>query len=142
MSEIASDLGGFGTVPAGAYPDVPRQRSGEPYEGKAGAARVAVSAEQELQKLDEYYQRKLAVVRAGDLEAPCAGQYDVFDKPGDYIESSKLKAARDRLARAMCNHCTIREDCLADALASDGKIGIWGGLSEHERSRLASKRRG
>ena len=36
-------------------------------------------------------------------------------------------------AKAVCNVCTVRDECLADALEHGDKFGIWGGTSEHER---------
>jgi WhiB family redox-sensing transcriptional regulator len=39
-------------------------------------------------------------------------------------------------ARAVCRSCPVRPPCLSYALASRQQHGIWGGLTEHERSRL------
>ena len=33
--------------------------------------------------------------------------------------------------------CVVREDCLEFALRNGEKFGIWGGLSERERRRIA-----
>jgi hypothetical protein len=35
-----------------------------------------------------------------------------------------------------CDRCEVREDCLAYALASNERYGIYGGLSESERRRV------
>lgn len=37
--------------------------------------------------------------------------------------------------------CPVREQCLEWALAHEVRYGVWGGLSERERRRLARKRR-
>jgi hypothetical protein len=37
-------------------------------------------------------------------------------------------------ARAVCAACPVAEECRAYALAVPGFKGVWGGLSEHERS--------
>lgn len=44
-----------------------------------------------------------------------------------------------RPAKTICGLCTVRAECLEEALslsASVGKFGVWGGLSERERRRL------
>lgn len=44
-------------------------------------------------------------------------------------------------ARAVCQSCDVRQQCLEYALAHDERFGIWGGLSERERRRLKRSRR-
>jgi WhiB family transcriptional regulator, redox-sensing transcriptional regulator len=39
-------------------------------------------------------------------------------------------------AKAVCEACDVREECLAYALSRRERFGIWGGLSERERRRL------
>ena len=41
-----------------------------------------------------------------------------------------------REAKAVCQGCRVRSDCLAVALARSEKFGIWGGMSERERRRI------
>ncbi len=41
-------------------------------------------------------------------------------------------------AKAVCASCPVRDECLAYALASRQRFGVWGGLSEQERRRLDS----
>lgn len=44
-----------------------------------------------------------------------------------------------REAKAVCAGCTVRDECLAYALAPPvEKWGIWGGTSERERRRMRS----
>ena len=48
-------------------------------------------------------------------------------------------------AKAVCEGCPVREQCLDWALGSGQSIGVWGGTTEVERRRLrrrASSRRG
>ena len=47
-----------------------------------------------------------------------------------------LCAQTDPEAKAVCQACQVREDCLEYALANDERFGIWGGMSERERRRL------
>ena len=46
------------------------------------------------------------------------------------------KGGSTREAKAGCQSCEVRQQCLAYALANDERFGIWGGLSERERRRL------
>ena len=46
------------------------------------------------------------------------------------------KGGSTREAKRVCTGCEVRAECLAYALANDERFGIWGGLSERERSRL------
>jgi len=41
-----------------------------------------------------------------------------------------------REAKAVCQECPVRVDCLTYALENSIKHGIWGGLSERERHRI------
>lgn len=49
-----------------------------------------------------------------------------------------------RRAKAICAHCEVRPECLADALDADetafinnsASLGVWGGLTHAERSEL------
>lgn len=43
-------------------------------------------------------------------------------------------------AKAVCQGCVVREECLDHALDYLEKFGIWGGLSERERRRIRRKR--
>ncbi len=38
-----------------------------------------------------------------------------------------------REAKQVCRGCVVREDCLAFALRTGERFGIWGGMSERER---------
>lgn len=44
-------------------------------------------------------------------------------------------------AKAVCRRCLVREECLAFALASVERHGIWGGLSERERRKVRTTQR-
>ncbi len=47
------------------------------------------------------------------------------------------KGGTVRPAKELCGGCPVRAECLELALAGDERFGIWGGLSERERRRLA-----
>lgn len=41
-----------------------------------------------------------------------------------------------KVPKRICSACPVRDECLAYALATDERFGIWGGLSERERRNL------
>lgn len=43
-------------------------------------------------------------------------------------------------AKDVCRGCEVRSECLAFALDTGEKFGVWGGLSERERRRLRRMR--
>lgn len=49
--------------------------------------------------------------------------------------------AQINAARAVCERCTVREDCLNYALDNHERFGIWGGLSERQRRRIRRETR-
>jgi WhiB family redox-sensing transcriptional regulator len=46
------------------------------------------------------------------------------------------RGGSSRAARAVCNQCHVRAQCLRYALANREQFGIWGGTSERERRKL------
>lgn len=47
------------------------------------------------------------------------------------------KGGSTRAAKSICRGCDVDVDCLAYALEHEERFGVWGGLSERERRRLA-----
>jgi len=43
-------------------------------------------------------------------------------------------------AKKICDRCTVREECLEFALATNQDAGIWGGLNEDQRRTLRRQR--
>src|SRR5690625_5487877 len=58
-------------------------------------------------------------------QAACAGQ-----DPDDLF----VRGAAQRQAREICFTCPVRLECLIDALDNRIQFGVWGGLTERERS--------
>lgn len=50
------------------------------------------------------------------------------------------RGASTKEAKAVCQGCVVRVECLEYALANGEKFGIWGGLSERERRRIRRQR--
>lgn len=45
------------------------------------------------------------------------------------------------VARAVCDGCEVRTDCLEYALSRREKDGVWGGATERDRRRIIRQRR-
>jgi len=70
------------------------------------------------------------------LRAACRGpQARVFFPPA-HFERKDEKLEREGRAKAICNGCAVRQDCLDYAVRIREQHGVWGGLSESERRHL------
>ena len=49
------------------------------------------------------------------------------------ISTSGPGLAQLAAAKAICAGCRVRRECLAFALRTRQRHGVWGGMSEHER---------
>lgn len=61
--------------------------------------------------------------------AACRGE-----DPAVFFPSVGGNAAK---ARVICASCPVQQECLAYALADPESAGVWGGISERERRKLA-----
>jgi WhiB family transcriptional regulator, redox-sensing transcriptional regulator len=66
------------------------------------------------------------------LSANCLGRTDLFFAPDD-SETRAERRYRESQAKSVCHDCVVRVECLSEALRSDERFGIWGGLTERER---------
>lgn len=48
--------------------------------------------------------------------------------------------AEERSAKALCRKCTLRDECLEWALATDQRFGIWGAANYRDRRKIKRKR--
>jgi WhiB family transcriptional regulator, redox-sensing transcriptional regulator len=55
---------------------------------------------------------------------------------GPFAGQHVLSKEAEQLAREVCEHCAVREECLAFALAHGVRHGVWGGFNHDERRRL------
>ena len=51
-----------------------------------------------------------------------------------------VQGAAQRSARAVCQGCAVRLECLSDALDNRVEFGVWGGMTERERRALLRRR--
>ncbi|MER7742936.1 WhiB family transcriptional regulator [Streptomyces sp. NPDC096538] len=56
-----------------------------------------------------------------------------YSPPG---ERGQAKIRRDRKAQRICSDCTVRAQCADFALRHGERFGVWGGMSEKERSEI------
>ncbi len=51
-----------------------------------------------------------------------------------------VQGAAQNRAKAVCMGCSVRTECLADALDNRVEFGVWGGMTERERRALLRRR--
>jgi WhiB family redox-sensing transcriptional regulator len=71
--------------------------------------------------------------------AACRGEDASCFYPPSHFERKELRLGRERLAKAICDPCPVRQSCLSYALRTAEPHGIWGGLNELERRELANR---
>lgn len=50
-----------------------------------------------------------------------------------------VMGAAQNVAKRICRHCEVKDDCLADALDNRIEFGVWGGLTERQRRALLKR---
>jgi len=71
--------------------------------------------------------------------AACRGMNaPLFFGPDD--ETRSAREIREARAKAVCQLCPVREQCLDFALRNSIRYGIWGGLNPDERARERRRR--
>ena len=70
------------------------------------------------------------------LRAACRGPQATVFFPPTIPERRDEKRFRERHAKAICETCVVRDECLTHALTIREQHGIWGGLNESERRDL------
>lgn len=70
------------------------------------------------------------------LRAACRGEDSTYFFAPSYFEKRWEKDAREEVAKAICRHCPVLDECREYALQVRDGHGIWGGLNEMERRAL------
>ena len=78
--------------------------------------------------------------RTWQTRAACRGPQSIVFFPPSHFERKDDKLARERKAKAICDLCSVRDECLGYAIAIREHHGIWGGLNEQERRTLLQSR--
>lgn len=55
-------------------------------------------------------------------------------------DSLFVQGAAQNRAKSVCCGCSVRTECLADALDNRIEFGVWGGMTERERRALLRRR--
>ncbi|MGH3622615.1 MAG: WhiB family transcriptional regulator [Sciscionella sp.] len=74
---------------------------------------------------------------AWQLRAACRDERSQAFFPPDG-ERRLRRTIRENYAKAICEGCPVRAECLAHSLAARERYGVWGGLGELERRALLS----
>ena len=73
------------------------------------------------------------------IKAACRGpQASVFFPPPSF-ERKEEKLERESRAKAICEECSVIEECRDYALRIREQHGIWGGLNELERREILNR---
>ncbi len=51
-----------------------------------------------------------------------------------------VRGAEQHKAKLVCSSCSVRTECLAEALDNQIEWGVWGGMTERERRSILRKR--
>ncbi len=73
-------------------------------------------------------------------EAACRVHENLLFFGADDGESELERQSREAQAKAICHTCPVREPCLEFAMETNQRYGIWGGLTDKERSSLKRRR--
>lgn len=76
------------------------------------------------------------------VKAACRGPQAAVFFPPPQFERKEEKLDRESRAKAICQDCGVKADCLDYAIAIKEPHGIWGGLNEVERKNLLAKQVG
>jgi WhiB family redox-sensing transcriptional regulator len=69
-------------------------------------------------------------------DAACQGEQGSVFYPPIRHERKATRLTREQRAKAVCQSCSVRPDCLDAALRHNERYGIWGGLTDVERRHL------
>ena len=98
----------------------------------------------------EVWWDRVSAPNFSDHELPCRELYDemkpfgidpFFADDADEGETYDTYSLRVKAAKAACERCPIRAECLEYALVANVPDGIWGGTTPHERREIGRRLR-
>ena len=75
----------------------------------------------------------IALDRSWQVAALCRGNRSHLFFPPSTAEKKEERQRREQRAKAVCQVCPVKDECLDYAVTVGEAYGIWGGLSEMER---------
>lgn len=72
-------------------------------------------------------------------QASCIGREDLFYNRQD--EAKGPRRRKEERAKRICDDCPVKQQCREHAMANHETYGVWGGLTENERHKLAGRHR-
>ncbi|AEJ92178.1 WhiB family transcription factor [Mycobacterium phage Optimus] len=72
------------------------------------------------------------------MSTPCAGKWDIFCGEDGYGWSEAKKICQTECSEKMRNKCLER--CLAFEEHEPVRLGVWGGLTAHERNKIYGRK--
>ncbi|WP_235026838.1 WhiB family transcriptional regulator [Dietzia lutea] len=72
-------------------------------------------------------------------QGKCIGRADLFYNSDD--ESKVRRRRKEKQAKRLCETCPVKSRCQQHAMENRELYGVWGGLSENDRHRLAGRSR-
>lgn len=74
------------------------------------------------------------------VRAACRGPETWLFFPPTQPERKEEREERELHAKSICQRCSVKSDCLDYALRTREPYGIWGGLTELERTDLLARK--
>jgi hypothetical protein len=87
-------------------------------------------------KIDRHYETLGKAISEASSIPPCMNS----DPDAWFVNTSQGRSREVVNVKKLCGSCPVQKECLAYALANPELVGIWGGLTSRERSRLRSKK--
>ena len=78
--------------------------------------------------------------RSWQLKGLCRGNHSYLFFPPSTVERKEERERREQKAKAICQVCPVKEDCLEFALEIREPYGIWGAMTETERRQVLARR--
>ena len=82
----------------------------------------------------------IAALLGQEVDDELAWQADALCSQTDPEAFFPDKGGSTKQAKKVCAACPVREQCLQYAIDNSERYGVWGGLSEKERRRVARGR--
>lgn len=87
-------------------------------------------------KIDRLYEELGKAISEAASIPPCMNS----DPDAWFVNTSQGRSREVVNVKKLCQSCPVQKQCLTYALGNPELVGIWGGLTSRERSRLRAKK--